>query len=304
MSAGVLPIIVDATSESAFDDLDFPGRIVHCVGYGRSSGQDRVSVTVRGLTRLIARLVARSWSGRFVHVSSTGVYAQSDGSWVDEDSPANAATESGRACLGAEAQLRTIAADAGLSPVTIRLAGLYGPGRVIGRDAILRGGPIAADANHWLNLIHVEDAARLVVAAALAPSPRPLYLGCDDRPVKRREYYETLARLLAAPAPTFVRARRGTEARVRQEGPQSAHARGASAWSPPTRISSRDSATSCAETRPPEPRHPLCGYRQAIEADRVLSGVSRRPPAPRRTTGRLSRWVAIRRWNGPCGSPQ
>ena len=74
-----------------------------------------------------------------------------------------------------------------------------------------------------MNLIHVEDAARIVVAAAAELSPPRLYVVSDGQPVVRRDYYRELARLLAGPAPTFVTpaanspsaARAGSDKRIR-----------------------------------------------------------------------------------------
>jgi nucleoside-diphosphate-sugar epimerase len=86
----------------------------------------------------------------------------------------------------------------------LRLAGIYGPGRLLRRQAIEAGQPIAADGEKWLNLIHVEDGAAAVLAAEHHGQPGRIYNICDDRPVRRREFYTLLARLLGAPEPTFL----------------------------------------------------------------------------------------------------
>lgn len=203
IAAGVKPILIDVVETTAFDSIKFPSQIVHCVGFDRSSGQSRNLVTLDGLDNLTLALASGLWTGRFVYVSSTGVYGQTDGSWVEESSATAPITESGRVALRAEALLRSTPTVAWASPVVVRLTGLYGPGRIIGLGGITRGDPIQGDPERWLNLIHVDDAARAVVAALLIDNPRGLYLACDDRPVKRREYYETLARRLGAPAPRF-----------------------------------------------------------------------------------------------------
>ena len=217
IAAGVKPILIDVAETTAFDSIELPSQIVHCVGFDRSSGQSQRSVMVDGMIGLSTRLKRDSWTGRFVHISSTGVYGQTDGSWVDEYSPTEPTTESGRACLDAELFVGMMGLNARMMElrsrmslglqihsVTIRLVGLYGPGRIIGLGGITRGDPIHGEPERWLNLIHVDDAARAVVAALTIDDPRELYLACDDRPVKRREYYETLARRLGAPAPRFL----------------------------------------------------------------------------------------------------
>jgi nucleoside-diphosphate-sugar epimerase len=93
---------------------------------------------------------------------------------------------------------------------SLRFAGLYGPDR-LPRLADLRAGrPIAADPDSWLNLIHVDDAAAVVVAVTDAAAPKPLYVVSDGRPVLRRDWYGRVAILAGAPTPTWdVAAPRG-----------------------------------------------------------------------------------------------
>jgi len=78
----------------------------------------------------------------------------------------------------------------------------------------VRGEPIAADPDGWLNLIHVEDGAAAVVAAAERGEPGRTYNVADDRPATRREFYAELAGLLGAPAPRFAPAAERTNRRV------------------------------------------------------------------------------------------
>lgn len=105
----------------------------------------------------------------FVYISSTSVYAEDGGAWVNEDAPvavedarAMAMVEAERACLGARGTV-------------VRCAGLYGKERVLKADG---EGP-----ERWLNLIHVEDAAR-AVALALR-NPGRVFNVCEDEPRRR-----------------------------------------------------------------------------------------------------------------------
>src|SRR5262249_57188389 len=88
--------------------------------------------------------------------------------------------------------------------VILRFAGIYGPGRLLGRQAVEAGEPLVGDPDRWLNLIHVEDGAAAVLAAEARGEPGAVYNVCDDRPVRRRAFYAELARLLGAPKPRFV----------------------------------------------------------------------------------------------------
>ena len=191
--AGIAPLVADVLDPASLTQLPKVDRIIYCVGFDRSAGIPMRTVYVDGLANL---LDARgSGIKRLLYVSSTGVYGQIDGEWVDEDSPAEPTTESGWVCLDAEQTVRRMAERSGFELVIIRYSGLYGPERMIGRDAIRQGQPIVGDPDRFLNLIHIDDAARAAVLALdHAPNGR-LYLASDDEPMLRRDYYERLSAL-------------------------------------------------------------------------------------------------------------
>lgn len=91
----------------------------------------------------------------------------------------------------------------GSSAYIVRLAGLYGKGRVIGEKLLLRGSVIDSDANAYLNLIHIEDAANLLFMLEQTDQAARIELGCDGQAVKREEYYQYLASLIGAQSPVF-----------------------------------------------------------------------------------------------------
>jgi nucleoside-diphosphate-sugar epimerase len=153
-------------------------------------------VYVEGLGNVLAALPA---AGKFLYVSSTSVYGQADGSVVDEGSPTEPTEEAGRVVREAELLLRERCPAA----VVLRFAGIYGPDRVLRRQALLNGEPLVGDAEKWLNLIHVEDGARAVLAAEERGRPGETYLVADDTPVRRREFYTHLAKVLGAPEARF-----------------------------------------------------------------------------------------------------
>lgn len=164
-------------------------------------------VVLEGLRNVTTALrQARIRSG--VLVSSTSVYGQAagpDGN-VDADSPAQPADDRGRILLEGE-NIWTAARSVNR---VARLAGLYGPGRVIGKQAVLDGSPIAGDPQAFINLIHVEDAANLLIQMAQPSSPEGtagparVELGCDDAPVSRLAYYTHLAQLLNVKPPSVM----------------------------------------------------------------------------------------------------
>ena len=145
-------------------------------------------------------------TGKFVYVGSTGVYGQSRGEWVNELSPCDPTRAGGRACLAAEQQLA--AHPLGRRAIILRMAGLYGPGRIPLAAELRRAEPLAVPRDGYLNLIHIDDAAAVVLAAdERAVSPRT-YVVSDGASVQRQAYYTALAELLGRTAATF-RARGG-----------------------------------------------------------------------------------------------
>jgi nucleoside-diphosphate-sugar epimerase len=212
---GIEPIVADVLDPASLGSLPPADRIVHCVGFDRGAGVPIRRVYVDGLRNALERL--QPALGRLVYVSSTGVYGQDDGGWVDEDSPTGPRHESGRACLEAEGVLREWAAGSGWSAAVVRFAGLYGPGRIVRRAAIERGEPIVGDPDRYLNVIHIDDAAAVAVAALDRAEGGRTYLASDERPVPRREYYGLVAQALGAPAPRFVPPTPGSSEARREE---------------------------------------------------------------------------------------
>lgn len=136
---------------------------------------------------------------RLFWVSSSSVYAQDDGSKVDETSPALPATATARVLLESEALARGSAWPATI----VRLSGLYGRGRLRLVDWVRAGRPVQAAPAQWTNRIHVDDAAGLLACllardrdgVALAET----YLGSDDTPAPQHEVLDWMADRLGLP---------------------------------------------------------------------------------------------------------
>jgi nucleoside-diphosphate-sugar epimerase len=200
---GIEPVIADVLDLGSLRGLPATERVFYCVGFDRSAGAAMRSVYVDGLQNVLDSL-PRSVS-RFIYASSSGVYGQTDGEWVDENSPTHPQHESGKICLEAEQRVRAWAdARAGsVSAIILRYVGLYGPDRVTRRAILERAEPIPGDPAKFLNLIHIDDAALAGVAALETIEVESIYLIGDDRPVTRREYYSLMATILNAPEPCF-----------------------------------------------------------------------------------------------------
>lgn len=212
-SLGFAPFVGDVTRPETLAALPAADTLLYAVGYQPGSGVSRHAVYVDGLRAVLDRLDANS--SRIVLASSTGVYGESGGAWVDEESPCRPGREAGQVLLAAEETLR--GHRLGSAGIILRFAGLYGPGRIPKLADLKAGRPIAVSSHGMLNLVHIDDAAAAVVAAAQAAPPRT-YLIADGRPVLRREFYRYVAELLHTAEPQFVEPSPDEAARQRGGG--------------------------------------------------------------------------------------
>ena len=198
VAPGINPVIADVLDPGSLRTLPAVDRALHCVGFDRSAGVPIRRVYVDGFDHVIEALAHKAKT--LIYASSTGVYGQDDGDWIDERSTTEPTTESGRACLDAERLLSTFPGRWAI----VRFSGLYGPDRVPRRASLLKGEPIAGDPAKWINWIHIDDAADAAIAALDRAKSGETYLASDDRPVRRDEFYSFVADRLGAPLPRFV----------------------------------------------------------------------------------------------------
>ena len=127
------------------------------------------------------------------------------GEWVDEMSECAPTQPGGLLCVEAEQLARDWALqNDGASVNILRLAGIYGPGRLLSRiEALKAGTPLAGSGDSWLNLIHVDDATTAVTACAKSQVHNQAFVVVDDQPIPRATYFECLASLIGAPPPKF-----------------------------------------------------------------------------------------------------
>jgi len=202
-SVGMIPLVGDVTSPEELPTFPHAETVLYSIGFDRTTGHSMREVYLEGLKNVLTRLPDSV--SRFIDISSTSVYAQQSGEWVDEDSPCEPIRENGKICLEAERCVEEFSRRDNSPSVTIlRLAGLYGPGRLLRRIEELKSNQkITGNPDAFLNLIHVDDAAAAVLACEQnAISDR--YLICDDRPITRREYYELLAQETGTELPQFA----------------------------------------------------------------------------------------------------
>lgn len=170
-----------------------------------------------GLRNLLTKLPG-GWK-KLIYLSTTGVYGDCENEVVDEQTPV-APTRIGPAiAVEGETWLRRQVPTEKL--VTLRLAGIYGPGRIPLAAKLKEGHPLSVPQQGFLNLVHVGDIARLVLRLMTVAMQQNLYVFSDGMPVARLEFYTYLARLCGVEKPQFIdpeptdsRARRATSKRV------------------------------------------------------------------------------------------
>lgn len=147
------------------------------------------------ITRIAPRL---DWVG---YLSTTGVYGDHQGGWVDEETPLTPSTRRGRMRVEAEEQWRAVP---GLPLHVFRLAGIYGPGR--GPFEKVRDGTARRiiKPGQVFSRIHVEDIAQVLEASMLRPDPGAIYNLCDDDPAPPQDVIAHAAELLGLPLPEEI----------------------------------------------------------------------------------------------------
>jgi len=202
-SSGIAPLLLNLGHQDPWPQLPVVDVLLWSVGFDRAAGQSREVIWVDGFRRLLQAVPIQE-GGRILMTSSTGVYGDAQGDVVTEETPAIPASESGIVCLKSEDVLREYSSASGTSTSILRLAGIYGPGRLLRRlDELKNQVPISAPPEDWLNLVHVDDIVRTLDVVARMQNPPPLMNVAATQTATRREYYSALAELTHSPPPIF-----------------------------------------------------------------------------------------------------
>ncbi len=179
---------VDISGNDVTGDFDV---VIHCASSGGGGVESYRRVYLEGARNLLEKLRPH----RFVFTSSTSVYAQTDGEWVDETSAAEPAHETGKILRETEEVVRQN------DGVVARLAGIYGPGRSALLRKFLAGeARLDGDGNRFLNQVHRDDIASALILLADVPNDGIVNV-VDDEPITQRAAYEWLAARLGRPLP-------------------------------------------------------------------------------------------------------
>lgn len=183
----------------------------HCshVLYAASSGYGGIEAYkrsyVEGLTQVIPQIQALGCGGRFVYLSSTGVYGQNEGQWVDEKMATRPDSETARVLVEAEKILLQACRQDHFPGIILRLSGIYGPGRSYAMDRVLQGEvQLVSPGIRWVNMIHREDVVQAILASMQSGAQGAIYNVSDDEPVPMKHLYGWLAEQLKRPQPVMI----------------------------------------------------------------------------------------------------
>lgn len=170
--------------------------VIHCASSGGGGAENYRRVYLAGAKNLLTTVRPRT----FLFTSSTSVYAQTDGEWVDEASAAEPRHETGRVLRETEELVRQ---EGGL---VARLAGIYGPGRsAILRKFLSGEARIEANGERFLNQAHRDDIAaalfHIIHVSTKGPTLPTIFNVADDQPIAQHDAYAWLAAKLSRPLP-------------------------------------------------------------------------------------------------------
>ncbi len=186
---GISPLLGDISRPADLEALPGPfDWVIHVASSTGGEVEEYRSVYLDGLQNLLAwQDRTHDRPSRLVYTSSTSVYGQADGSWVDESSPTNPTTETGAILVAAEQLLR--AASARVHTTILRVAGIYGPGRGHFFRQFVAGKISPPDAPaRWLNMVHRDDVATAIRAALEVGAAGGTYNVADNEPVLATDF--------------------------------------------------------------------------------------------------------------------
>ncbi len=154
--------------------------------------------------RLVAAFARAGDPCRLVYISTTGVYGDCAGAWVDETWPARPAADRARRRWDAEQTLSRWSRESGGELVVLRVAGIYGPGR-LPLERIRQGVPLVRpEESPYSNRIHVDDLVTACMAAMERGEPGSVYNACDGHPSTMTDYFVAIADAAGLPRPPLI----------------------------------------------------------------------------------------------------
>jgi nucleoside-diphosphate-sugar epimerase len=155
------------------------------------------------LRAFLQAIDAKHPPARIVLISTTGVYGDCGGAWVDESWPAHPQTDRARRRLAAEQALQAWSAQSGVPAWILRVPGIYGPDR-LPVERLRKGLPVLReDLSPYSNRVHVHDLVRACIAAGEC-GEAGIYNISDGQPTSMTDYFFQVADALGLPRPPVL----------------------------------------------------------------------------------------------------
>jgi len=198
VEAGIPALARDLTTQG-LDDLAWEGEDLFHLAPPPPQGVED------GLTRrLVDHFQRHGHPRRLVYLSATSVYGDCGGDWVDETRPPAPLADRARRRWDAEEGLRAWSRESGAELVILRVAGIYGPGR-LPLERIRQGLPLVREEEApWSNRIHAEDLVAACLLAMDRGMPGAVYNACDGHPTTMTDYFLRVADAAGLPRPPLV----------------------------------------------------------------------------------------------------
>lgn len=188
---GALPVLADLTKPETLEGIPPAHFVLLSAAPRERSTAAYEAIYLKGIENCLRRIRNQLHPLLILYLSSTSVYGDRQGAWVDEDSVLKPDSDRARILVEAERQVL----GCGMPSAILRLGGIYGPGR--NRVATVQNSdwkPPAEDA--YMNVIHVEDIVQAVALLFKKAEAGSVYLGCDGQSPKRSEFYAWLCKQL------------------------------------------------------------------------------------------------------------
>ncbi len=156
------------------------------------------------MENFLQSLEANGQPERILYLGTTGVYGDCRGSWVDENAPVHPRVDRALRRLDAEQQLRRWAGHSGGELVILRVAGIYGPGK-LPLQRLRAGKPMVAEqCAPWTNRIHADDLVQVLLAAMVRGGNGEIYNVSDGQPGNMADYFNLVADYAGLPRPPVI----------------------------------------------------------------------------------------------------
>ena len=190
-----------ADLDAATDLAPIPSAGSHCYYFMPPPGSGDTDPRLR---RVLSSIDRAALPQRIVYLSTSGVYGDCKGAWVDETHPLNPTTPRARRRVDAETALRVWSDATGVPVVILRVPGIYGPGK-LPLQRLRQGLPLLHEtASPYTNRIQVDDLIAVCRAAMERGRPGAAYNVSDGQPSNMTDYFNRIADFTGLPRPPLV----------------------------------------------------------------------------------------------------